>query len=71
MSRFQAQLARGEEDLRQLRTHFSDVRQELIDTRRRLRQYQVRKTYIANDIRRERQHFEEMLSSSGTNRIAA
>jgi predicted nucleic acid-binding Zn-ribbon protein len=54
MSRLHLRLVHGDDDLRQMQSQCTALREDLIDTRRRLRQYQVRKTFIGNDICRER-----------------
>jgi hypothetical protein len=46
------------------------VRQDVLDTRSRLRQYQVRKDHIRADIRRERGRLEE-LRAGRDQRLAA
>ena len=72
MGQLHLRLVRGDEDLRQLQTRFTSVREELNGARRRLRQYQVRGTFIGNDIRRERQRLEELRAGlPRTDRIAA
>jgi predicted nucleic acid-binding Zn-ribbon protein len=71
MNLLHRRLAHGEEDLRQLQARFSVVREDLIDTRRRVRQYQVRKNFIGNDIHRERERLVEARSQARTDRMAA
>jgi hypothetical protein len=71
MGQLHLRLVRGDEDLRQLQARFAGVREELNGARRRLRQYQVRGTFIGNDIRRERQHLEALRGLPRTERIAA
>jgi hypothetical protein len=71
MGQLHLRLVRGDEDLRQLQARLTGVREELNGARRRLRQYQVRGTFIGNDIRRERQHLEALRGLPRTERIAA
>jgi hypothetical protein len=71
MSRLRLRLAGGDEEFRQLRDRHVGVREELIDTRRRLRQYEVRKTFVAADIRAERQRLEALVATRRAERLAA
>jgi predicted nucleic acid-binding Zn-ribbon protein len=76
MSRLHLRLVRGDDDLRQMQTQCTALREDLIDTRRRLRQYQVRKTFLGNDIRTERERLKAARQQTGsgrhsTDRIAA
>ena len=71
MGRLHARLVHEDDDMRQLQARYNVIREDLIDTRRRLRQFQVRKTFLGNDIRRERQHLEELQNLPRTGRIAA
>ena len=71
MGRLHTRLVRQDDDLRQLQAHLTGIREDLIDTRRRLRQYHVRKNFLGDDIRRERQRLEELHSLTRSERIAA
>lgn len=71
MGRLHARLVHQDDDLRQLQAHFTGIRQDLIDTRRRLRQYHVRKNFLGDDIRRERHRLQELHSLTRSERIAA
>jgi hypothetical protein len=71
MGNMHSRLLREDADLRQLQERFTGLREDLIDTRRRLRQFQVRKDFLGNDIHRERQRLQELHNLRPTERIAA
>jgi hypothetical protein len=71
MGRLHTRLVRQDDDLRQLQARLTGIRGDLIDTRRRLRKYQVHKTFLGDYIRRERQRLEELHSLPRRERIAS
>ncbi len=71
MTRLRVRLLRGDDEIRQLQDRYSSVREDMIDARRRLRQYQVRRDFLGNDIHRERHHLEELKRQSRSERLAA
>lgn len=71
MARLRVRLHRGDDEIRELQGRFSSVREDLIDSRRRLRQYQVRRDFLGNDIRREHLRLEELQGQTRSERLAA
>lgn len=71
MAQLRLRMVRGDEDVRQLHEQYLSIRDNLADTRRRLRQFEVRKSFIANDIHRERQRLTELRSARTSRRMAA
>ena len=55
MTRLRQRLQGADDEMRALRERYVTVREELVETRRRLRQYQVRQSFVAADVHGERQ----------------
>ncbi len=71
MARLRLRLLHGDDEIRALQSRCTGIREDLIQTRRQLRQYQVRKDFLGNDIRRERLLLEELRGRTGAERLAA
>lgn len=71
MARLRTQLLHADDDLRELRSSYQRVRGELIDTRRRHRQYEVRRTFLMADIHQAQQRLAGLRAESTPRRMAA
>ena len=71
MAQLRSRLSRSDDDLRELRSSYLRVRTELIDTRRRHRQYEVRRTFLMADIHQAQQRLAGLRAESTPRRMAA
>ena len=71
MRSLRAEMLRSDEETRQLRTRYVEVREQLIDARRRQRLFAVRRSHLLADIRTERQRLEELRAQPTRDRLAA
>ena len=71
MAQLRSRLSCSDDDLRELRSSYLRVRTELIDTRRRHRQYEVRRSFLMADIRQAQQRLAGLRAERTPGRMAA